>query len=176
MTPKPTAERVWDPFVRLFHWSLVTCVALNLWLLEEGDPPHEWVGYAAMALVVLRVFWGFVGTRHARFADFWPTPARLREHLHALRRGDHPPTPGHNPLGALMMLGLMGLVLLLGFTGWLQGTDRFWGNEALETLHEWLADGLLALAGLHAAAALLVGRLERTRLIKAMFTGMKERY
>ncbi len=176
MTPKPTAERVWDPFVRLFHWSLVTCVALNLWLLEEGDPPHEWVGYAAMALVVLRVFWGFVGTRHARFADFWPTPARLREHLRALRRGDHPPTPGHNPLGALMMLGLMGLVLLLGFTGWLQGTDRFWGNEALETLHEWLADGLLALAGLHAAAALLVGRLERTRLIKAMFTGVKERY
>lgn len=176
MTPKPTAERVWDPFVRLFHWSLVTCVALNLWLLEEGDPPHEWVGYAAMALVVLRVFWGFVGTRHARFADFWPTPARLREHLRALRRGDHPPTPGHNPLGALMMLGLMGLVLLAGFTGWLQGTDRFWGNEALETLHEWLADGLLALAGLHAAAALLVGRMERTRLIKAMFTGVKERY
>lgn len=176
MRPKPTAERVWDPFVRLFHWSLVTCVALNLWLLEEGDPPHEWVGYAAMALVVLRVFWGFVGTRHARFADFWPTPARLREHLRSLRRGDHPPTPGHNPLGALMMLGLMGLVLLLGFTGWLQGTDRFWGNEALETLHEWLADGLLALAGLHAAAALLVGRLERTRLIKAMFTGVKERY
>ncbi len=176
MTPKPTVERVWDPFVRLFHWSLVSCVTLNLWLLEEGDPPHEWVGYAATALVVLRVFWGFVGTRHARFADFWPTPARLREHLRALRRGDHPPTPGHNPLGALMMLGLMGLVLLLGFTGWLQGTDRFWGNEALETLHEWLADGLLALAGLHAAAALLVGRLERTRLIKAMFTGVKERY
>lgn len=176
MTPATRAERVWDPFVRVFHWSLVTCVTLNLWLLEEGDPPHEWVGYTATALVVLRVFWGFVGTRHARFASFWPTPARLREHLHALRRGGPPPTPGHNPLGAIAMLGLMGLVLLLGFTGWLQGTDRFWGNEALEALHEWLADGLLVLAGLHAAAALLMGRLERTRLVKAMFTGVKERY
>lgn len=75
-----------------------------------------------------------------------------------------------------MMLTLMGLVLLLGLTGWLQGTDRFWGNEALQDLHEALADGLVALAGLHAAAALVMGRLERTRLVKAMFTGVKERY
>ena len=172
----PTAQRVWDPFVRFFHWSLVACVVLNQWLLEEGDPPHEWVGYAAAALVGLRVVWGFVGTRHARFADFWPTPARLRAHLGALRRGEHPATPGHNPLGALMMLALMALVLLLGLTGWLMGTDRFWGDQTLESLHEGMAEALIWLAGLHAAAALVMGRLERTRLVKAMVTGVKERY
>jgi cytochrome b len=173
----PHAERVWDPFVRLFHWSLVGLVVLNQWVLEEGESPHEWAGYAAAALVLLRVAWGFVGTRHARFADFWPTPARLRAHLLAWRRGARPPaTAGHNPLGGLMMLALMALVLLLGFTGWLQGTDRFWGSEAVQDLHEALANGLLLLAGLHAAAALLMGRLERTRLVKAMFTGVKERY
>ncbi|HSX94219.1 MAG TPA: cytochrome b/b6 domain-containing protein, partial [Hydrogenophaga sp.] len=87
-----------------------------------------------------------------------------------------PATAGHNPLGALMMLALMALVLLLGFTGWLQGTDRFWGSEAVQDLHEALANWLLSLAGLHAAAALVMGRLERTRLVKAMFTGVKERY
>jgi cytochrome b len=172
----PTAQRVWDPFVRFFHWSLVACVVLNQGLLEEGDPPHRWIGYAAAALVGLRVLWGFVGTRHARFTDFWPTPARVRAHLAGLRDARRPAAPGHNPLGAIAMLLLMALVLALALTGWLQGTGRFWGNEALEELHEGLAAALLWLAGLHAAAALVMGRLERTRLIKAMFTGVKEHY
>lgn len=172
----PTAQRVWDPFVRVFHWSLVACVVLNQGLLEEGDPPHRWVGYVAAALVGLRVLWGFVGTRHARFTDFWPTPARVRAHLAGLRDPQRPVRPGHNPLGAIAMLLLMALVLALAFTGWLQGTDRFWGDEGLEELHEGLAAALLWLAGLHATAALVMGRLERTRLIKAMITGVKEHY
>lgn len=172
----PIAQRVWDPFVRVFHWTLVACVVLNQWLLEEGDPAHRWVGYVAAALVGLRVLWGFVGTRHARFNDFWPTPARVRAHLARLR-GAHPAAgPGHNPLGAIAMLLLMALVLLLALTGWLQSTDRFWGDEAMEALHEGLATALLWLAGLHAVAALVMGRWERTRLIKAMVTGVKERY
>lgn len=172
----PAAERVWDPFVRFFHWSLVCTVVLNLWLLEEGDPPHRWVGYAAAGLVALRIVWGFIGPRHARFTDFWPTPSRVLGHLRSLVQGEHATQAGHNPLGALAMLALMALVLLLGLTGWLQGTDRFWGNEALEEVHEALAEGLIWLAGLHAAAALVMGRLERTRLVKAMFTGTKEHY
>ncbi|MBX3608385.1 MAG: cytochrome b/b6 domain-containing protein [Hydrogenophaga sp.] len=169
-------ERVWDPLVRVFHWSLVSAVLLNQFVLEEGDPPHRWIGYAAAALVGLRLLWGLIGTRHARFSDFWPTPGRVRAHLHAWLRGERPHTPGHNPLGALMMLALMALVLLLGLTGWLQGTDRFWGNEALQELHEGLANTLIVLAGLHAAAAIVMGRIERTRLVKAMFTGTKEHY
>lgn len=177
MTSGQGSERVWDPFVRTFHWSLVALVVLNQWVLDDGDAPHEWAGYAAAVLVLLRLVWGFVGPRHARFSDWWPSPARLRAHLIAWRREGHAPrTPGHNPLGALMMLALMLLVLLLALTGWLQGTDRFWGDEAVQDLHEVLADGLIALAGLHAAAAILMGRLERTRLVKAMFTGVKERY
>jgi cytochrome b len=75
-----------------------------------------------------------------------------------------------------MMLLLMTLVLALGVTGWLQGTDAFFGEEWLQELHEGLAHGLLISAGLHAAAALVMGRLERTRLVKAMVTGVKERY
>lgn len=174
--PEPEPERVWDPFVRVFHWSLLACVVLDLWVLEEGDAPHRWVGYGAAALVLARVVWGFVGPRHARFTDFWPTPARLGAYLRGWRRGRPPAAPGHNPLGALMMLTLMALVLLLALTGWLQDTERFWGDEAVQDLHSGLADALLWLAGLHAAAALLMGRLERTRLVKAMLTGVKEHY
>lgn len=165
--------RVWDPFIRLFHWSLVACVLLNQ-LLLEGETPHRWTGYAATVLVLARVVWGFVGSRHARFGDFFPTPARLRCHLQALRRGERPVHAGHNPLGALMMLALMATVLALGFTGWLQGTDAFWGDEGLQDLHEALANGLLWAAGLHAAAAIVMGRLERVNLVRAMVTGVKQ--
>lgn len=166
--------RVWDPFVRVFHWSLVACVLLNF-IVEEGEALHQVLGYAASALVGARILWGFVGTRHARFADFFPTPARLRRHLASLLAGRPEHHVGHNPVGALMMLALMACVLLLGLTGYLQTTDAFWGDEWLEELHEALASMLVGLAGLHAAAAIVMGRLERTNLIGAMITGVKLR-
>ena len=170
------AVKVWDPFVRLFHWSLVSCVLLNQFVLEAGETAHEWTGYVASALVLARVLWGFVGSRHARFADFFPTPGRLWRHFAALRQGQHPPYTGHNPLGALMMLTLMCCVLALGITGWMQGTDAYFGEEWLIELHEWLANGLLIAAGLHAAAAIVMGRIERVNLVRAMVTGVKQPY
>jgi cytochrome b len=171
-----SSRPVWDLFVRVFHWTLVGTVLLNQFVLEEGEALHEWAGYLAAALVGARTVWGFIGSRHARFADFFPTPSRLRRHLQALRSG-HPEHPwGHNPLGALMMFLLMGLVLALGVTGWMQGLDAFWGEAWLQALHETLADALLLAAGLHAASAIVMGRIERTRLVKAMVTGVKERY
>ncbi|WP_396270038.1 cytochrome b/b6 domain-containing protein [Ideonella sp.] len=170
----PTPVKVWYRFVRVFHWSLVSCVLLNQFVLEAGETAHTWTGYLASALVLARIVWGFIGSRHARFADFFPTPQRLRAHWQALRAGEKPRHLGHNPFGALMMLALMGLVLALGFTGFLQGTDAFWGEEWLQDLHEGLANSLLAAAGLHAAAALVMGKLERVRLVRAMVTGVKE--
>ncbi len=171
-----TRRPVWDPFVRVFHWGLVGCVLLNYFVLEAGETPHEWVGYTASALVLARTLWGFVGTRHARFADFFPTPTRLRRHVRSLRAGAPDHHWGHNPLGALMMLWLMGLVLSMGATGWLQGTDACFGEAWLQNLHAWLGHALVLSAGLHATAAIVMGRRERTRLVRAMVTGVKERY
>lgn len=170
------SRRVWDPLVRVFHWSLVACVLLNLFVVDDGEDLHQWLGYAAAALVGVRVVWGFIGPRHARFADFFPTPRRVAQHLHALWRGAPEHHWGHNPLGALMVLGLMAMVLALGLTGWMQSLDAFWGVEWLQDLHEGLGEWLMPMVGLHAAAALVMGRIERTRLVKAMVTGVKERY
>ncbi|HEX5804762.1 MAG TPA: cytochrome b/b6 domain-containing protein [Macromonas sp.] len=166
--------KVWDPFVRLFHWSLVSCVVLNLWILEEGESAHELAGYIACGLVLARVVWGFVGTRYARFSDFFPTPRRVRAHVQALLQGEPHSSVGHNPLGALMMLALLALILGLGVTGWLQGTDAFWGEEWLEEVHEALANTLLLAAGVHAMAAIVMSRIERVNLVRAMVTGKKE--
>ena len=167
---------VWDRFVRLFHWSLVGCVLINAFLLDDGETLHRWLGYTASALVLARIVWGFVGSRHARFDDFFPTPTRLKRHVLDLLKGQHTFQPGHNPVGALMILVLCALVLGLGLTGFLQTSDAFWGDEWLQELHETLADALIACATLHALAALVMGRIERTQLIKAMVTGIKEHH
>ena len=175
---RPTIDSrpVWDRFVRVFHWSLVTAVALNYFVLEDNKSLHEWVGYFAVALVVARTVWGFIGSSHARFSDFFPTPTRLRRHVRQVISGQADKHWGHNPVGALMMLALIALVLGLGLTGWMQGLDAFWGDETLQDIHKLLANTLIALAGIHALAALVMGRLEKTRLIRAMFTGVKERW
>lgn len=171
-----TAQRVWDPFVRVFHWTLVSCVVLNQFLLEGGKGPHRWTGYAAIVLICARLVWGFVGSAHARFASFAPTPSRIRAHVRALVKGQVPAYVGHSPLGALMMLALVALVIALAATGWLQTTDAFWGDEVLQDTHEAIANVLLLAAGVHGIAAIVFGRLERVRLVKAMITGVKQSY
>jgi cytochrome b len=175
MQDDSNSVRVWDRFVRVFHWSLVSCVLVNYFLVEDGETLHQWIGYAASALVVMRIVWGFIGSAHARFADFFPTPARLRRHWAAMRSGRPDRHDGHNPLGALMMLTLLALVLSLGVTGFMQTLDAFWGEEWLQELHEVIASALILLATLHAAAAIVMGRIERTNLVAAMVTGVKRR-
>lgn len=166
---------VWDRFVRVFHWSLVICMFTNFFVNDEGDTLHQWTGYLATLLVLSRIVWGFIGSRHARFADFFPTVGRIRSHLRCLLSGTPDFHAGHNPLGALMILALIALVLSLSATGYLQTTDRFWGEEWLQELHEQLAGALIGFAGLHALAAIVMSHFERTNLIKAMFTGVKVR-
>ena len=105
---------------------------------------------------------------------FFPTPRRLHAHVEAVRQGQFHGSPGHNPLGGLMVLLLLTLLLALGFTGWLQGTDAFWGEDWVQELHEVLANTLMLAVGLHALAAVVMSRLERVGLIRAMITGPKE--
>lgn len=169
-------QPVWDRFVRFFHWALVGCVTTNYFLIDDGKTLHQWIGYFALTLVLARIVWGFIGSRHARFVDFFPTPRRIMRHVSELKSGHHEPTTGHNPLGGLMMLALIATVLMLGATGWMQTLDTFWGDQWLQDVHRIIGNVLIGLATLHAMAALVMGRLERTRLVKAMVTGVKERW
>lgn len=159
---------VWDRVVRLVHWSLAALVLANLFLLE--GPAHRWAGYAALALVGLRLAWGIAGSPPARFAAWWPTLARLRAHF----SGNRIPR-GHNPLGALMVLTLLALVVALGATGGLMRTDAYWGEEWLEDLHLTLANTLLACIGLHIAGVMAASLKWRINLPRAMLTGWKVR-
>jgi cytochrome b len=170
------ASRVtlWDPFVRLFHWSLAAAFLLNRFLTEAGESVHEWLGYAAVGLVALRVVWGFAATGAARWDHFWPTRSRLAAHLRELRAGQPHRQLGHSPLGAVVMIAMMLGIVLLGVTGFaMQEIDYFWGDERLNVLHAWLADAVLVLAAVHVMAAVLQSLWLRENLPLSMVTGRR---
>lgn len=130
---------LWDRTTRVIHWSLATALILNLFIVEEGDKIHEWVGYFACAIVAFRFFWGFQGGTYSRFSAFPLAPLKVIEFIKSLFRKPSSPEHGHNPLASYVYLLIWTGVLSLGVTGWLMGTDRFWGEEWLEDLHSWIS-------------------------------------
>ncbi|AOE87598.1 cytochrome b/b6 domain-containing protein [Pseudomonas sp. TCU-HL1] len=167
--------RLWDPVIRIGHWSLVAAFIGDYFLNEAGDGWHRWLGYYAVAVVLVRVAWGFVGPRSARWADFWPRPARLVTHAKALLSGGYLHHMGHSPLGGLVMILMLLLMVGLGVTGFLmEEVDYFWGEDLPRDIHVFLADSLFWLACLHVAAALVESVRMRENLPWSMVTGRRK--
>ncbi len=183
---------VWDLPLRLFHWLLVVAVA-GSWLTYELGVDyfrwHAWFGYAAVVLVCFRVAWGFVGPRHARFASFVRGAGAIGRYTRALFRGGAGATgglrtPGHNPLGALMVLALLALVGTIGVTGLFANDEIFstgplYGHVSDETsdvlsrLHRDLCEVLWIAIGLHLLAIAGYWLVKRDNLVLPMITGRK---
>lgn len=109
--------KVWDPLVRIFHWSLVALFLFTYVSGEEESALHVWAGYAVLALVVLRTLWGFVGTRHARFRDFVRRPAGVIAYAKDLLLLRPKRYLGHNPLGGAMIMAMLVTLLATGASG-----------------------------------------------------------
>ena len=139
---------VWDPLVRIFHWTVVLGTALNYFVLASGKPPHRYVGYGIAAVLL---------------------------HLAAAKAGRDRRYFGHNPAGGAMVLVLMTLIALTCLTGWMQGLDAFWGVEWLQEVHALCANLIIAMAAIHVFAAIMESVLHRENLILAMITGRKRR-
>ena len=112
-----TRVKVWDPVVRLFHWSLVGAFAIAYASGDDFEGLHVVAGYAVAGLIGLRVIWGVVGTRHARFTDFVTGPAEARSYLRSLLAGRPRHYAGHNPLGGWMILALLLVVAAACWSG-----------------------------------------------------------
>lgn len=120
----PHRIRVWDLPTRLFHWSLVACIAGLVLTGYAGGARMEWharIGYAVLTLLLFRLVWGFVGGHWSRFSSFVRGPS----HVAAYLRGQaHPDSlVGHNPLGALSVVAMLVLLLAQVATG-LVGDDE----------------------------------------------------
>jgi len=165
------------------HWAIVLAVA-GCWVTHyagiEWFAWHRRLGYTVLVLVTFRIVWGFVGTRHARFASFLRGPRALIAHLR--QRGT--PSVGHNPLGALSVVALLATLLLQSATGLFANDEimsmgPFYGwiapelSNRITSVHRASSEWLLALIGLHLVAVVFYARFRRQPLVSAMITGRK---
>ena len=164
---------VWDPLVRLIHWSLALTILINSLFTEEESKAHEWVGYVALGLVAVRLVWGLIGPAHARFSAFPPSPARALRHLAGLAKGDRTVHLSHNPVGALMVYNIWATVAALGVTGYMMGTVAFFGTEWVEELHEAAFGWLMFSVALHVAGVFFDTWRSGVPLVRAMVDGRK---
>lgn len=165
--------RVWDPVVRLFHWGLVGAFLGNALFTEPGKAVHVGLGYGVAGLIALRVIWGFVGTRHARFADFLPRPSSVRAQVADMVAWRRRPHAGHSPLGAVMIFNLLLTMAGLALTGHALTTVTYFGVQWMADLHE----SLVIWAGVSVALHVLAVGVESLRLgvnlPLSMITGKK---
>jgi len=175
--------RIWDLPTRLFHWLLIMAVIGSFVSVKLGGNAMIWhgrFGYIVLALILFRITWGFVGTHHARFAQFIKSPKVILAYLK-----NPAETPGHSPVGAISVLVLLGLFLAQALAGLFASDDIAFDGplakyvastwvELLTSFHrlnEWV---LLSLIGVHIAAIMYYKYAKRINLISAMITGDKE--
>lgn len=169
--------KVWDPLVRLFHWALAGAFLANVVLTRPGKEAHQWVGYAVAGLIALRLIWGFVGTRHARFADFLPAPGALlggvMGQVQDMATGRRRVHEGHSPLGGVMIVNLLVTMAALVATGYAMTTVAFFGVEWVEEMHEALVVWAEVSVVVHVVAVVVESRRLGVNLPKSMVTGYK---
>ena len=165
--------KVWDPLVRIFHWSLVGLFAFSYLTGDEWKKAHVYSGYAIIGLIAFRVVWGLVGSRHARFSDFIYSPRTVIAFLADTMRMRAKRYLGHNPAGGMMVVALLATIAAIATTGYMMTTDAFWGIEWVEEVHEGAVNVALGLVGLHILGVALASVEHRENLVRSMLTGRK---
>jgi cytochrome b len=184
----PLRVRVWDLPTRLFHWLLVGGVALALytgyaapeWWLQV----HLWAGYGIVALLCFRFVWAFFGSEFSRLDSFGPSPSSVADHLRGVLLLSPRTHIGHNPAGALMILGLTALLTALVVTGLLEeggeeklgplaGVTPYAVGNAAKSIHSGLVVVLLVMIAAHVLGVIAESFIERQNLVTAMITGWK---
>ncbi len=116
-TQKLNFVRVWDPVVRIGHWTLVCSFFIAYFSEDDFLTLHVWAGYVLGAVVLFRLLWGLIGTRHARFSDFLYSPGKVITYLKNLRKGTADHYLGHNPAGGVMIILLLVMLGATTYTG-----------------------------------------------------------
>ena len=179
---------VWDAPLRAFHWFLAASL-VALYVTAKGPigwmQLHFWLGYWTLGLLIFRVIWGFVGPKHARFIEFFPTPGVFVRYLKGLFKRDSAHAVGHNPVGALAVFAILILVGFQAVTGLFASDDIIWDgpykaavsnatSRSLTSIHKSTSINLLiALVVIHIAAVAYYWFYKRQNLVRPMITGRK---
>lgn len=179
--------RVWDPLVRIFHWSLVSAFFIAYFTEDDFLDLHVYAGYFIAGLLVFRLIWGLVGSYHARFADFVKPPRTVWAYVKSIV-GQHPKRYlGHNPAGGAMIIALLSSLLLVTVSGIaiygieesagplaasLSGTGEYW-EDIVEEVHEFFSNATLMLVFFHVLGVLTASFQHKENLVKSMINGRK---
>lgn len=181
--------RVWDLPTRVMHWLLVAAIAVCWWTGTHNELQyHLYSGYVALWVVLMRLYWGFFGSSTARFVNFVRGPKAVFNYARTLHKRDTAHTHGHNALGAisvLLMLGFVGVVVGLGlfavdvdglYSGPLSSYVDYRPGRHIAHLHYTMFNWLLWVIGLHLLAVLFYYVYKRHNLIFPMISGKRVRY
>ena len=187
MSNPTNTVKVWDPFVRLFHWTLVLSFFIAYITEEDFLTIHTYAGYTVLTLLILRIIWGLIGTRHARFSDFTYSPQTIKEFIKDTLYLRAKRYLGHNPAGGAMILLMIFSLLVTTLTGiavygieeqagplssWYMQKDSLWGDVFEET-HEFFANFSLLLVFVHVAGVIIESFIHKENLAKSMIDGKK---
>jgi len=189
MTTDNQGVRTWDPMIRLFHWTLVAAFFTAYLIEDDWMSLHVLAGYTVLGLVLFRIIWGVIGTRHARFTDFVCSPASTLAYLKDIITFRARRYLGHNPAGGAMIIALLFSLTATAVTGLalygyaefsgplagLMGSAPEWLGGSLEDVHEFFADFTVVLVLLHVAGVIIASLQHGENLVRSMFTGIKQK-
>ncbi|MDO8264662.1 MAG: cytochrome b/b6 domain-containing protein [Gallionella sp.] len=164
---------VWDVPTRVFHWLLVLSFT-GAFLTAESERSrdiHVVLGYTLLGLIAFRLLWGFFGTRYARFRSFLFKPGEIVAYVRSLFKGKPAHYVGHNPAGSVAIWLLLILGISTGVTGVMLFQDV--GGKAVEELHEFVSNAMLAVVLIHIAGVVVSSLMHRENLVRSMVTGFK---
>jgi cytochrome b len=177
---------VWDPYVRIAHWSLVI-LFIYLNFVENQFPGHDIAGYIVFLIIIWRWIWGFAGTTYARFRSFWFSPSEITSYsLAAIKRKEAPEYTSHNPMGALMVYSILitlpfavvSGVVLMGvqqYEGPLAGVIPLDWEDFVEMFHFGFVYVMQGLVVIHIFGTLWASWWHRENYVLSMITGKKVR-
>jgi cytochrome b len=189
--------KVWDLFVRIFHWTIVVCFFIAYITEDEVMWLHELAGYTILVFVIARVLWGVVGTRFARFSNFIYKPSTVKQYFKDSLHFKSKRYLGHNPVGGVMVILLLVMLVLTSWSGMeAEGISLFadntfnieiiksaiadddhenGGSEVWEEIHEFFANATLFLIFLHVAGVIFSSIVHGENLVRSMITGRKRK-
>jgi cytochrome b len=179
-------QRVWDVPTRIMHWLLVALLGVCWWTgVHDQLDYHQYSGYGVLWIALMRLYWGFFGSSTARFTHFVRGPVGILNYARTLHHRDTAHSYGHNPVGAISVLLMLGVVLAvvgLGlfavdvdglYSGPLSSYVTFKGGRHLAHLHYQWFEYLLAIIGLHLVAVAFYYVYKRQNLVAPMISGSR---
>jgi cytochrome b len=165
---------IWDVPTRVFHWLLVSSFAGAFYIAdsERYRDIHVKLGYVFLGLIAFRLFWGFVGTRYARFSSFMFKPGEVVAYLVTLIKRKPADYLGHNPAGSLAIWLLLLLGISSGVTGVMALKDI--GGDIVVEWHDLVSEGMLAIVAIHVLGVIVSSVMHRENLVRSMITGFKK--